>query len=71
MSDDLERTGPEDPNKINVNQSWEVTYWCKILGVTEKELREAVEAVGSLVADVKAHIAVLRQRRRSKPRMGM
>ncbi|WP_375169657.1 DUF3606 domain-containing protein [Marinobacter sp.] len=71
MSDDLERTGPEDPKKININQSWEVTYWCKALGVSEKELREAVEAVGPLVADVKAHIAVLRQRRQSTPSMGM
>lgn len=53
MSDDLDRTQPEDPNKINVNQSWEVSYWTKKLGVTETKLKQAVAAVGVMVDDVK------------------
>ena len=34
MPDDLTRRKPEDPTKINVNQSWEIKYWTKKLGVT-------------------------------------
>jgi len=52
MSDDLDRTQPEDPNKINVNQSWEVSYWTKKFGVTEIKLKQAVAAVGVMVVDV-------------------
>lgn len=73
MTDDLNLTVPDDPKKININQTWEVTYWCKHLNVTEDELREAVEAVGPLVADVEAYITQLRlrKRRHSSPSMGM
>ncbi len=56
MGDDLSRRQPEDPNKINVNQSWEVDYWCKKFGVSEATLRAAVRAVGPMVADVKRHL---------------
>ena len=27
MSDNLKIKQPQDPNKINVNQDWELTYW--------------------------------------------
>ena len=53
MSDDLTRVRPEDPKRINVNQPWEVSYWCKVLGCTEAELRAAVQKVGPMVEDVK------------------
>ena len=56
MSDDLKRIAPEDPNRINVTQAWEVQYWCKALGVTEEELLEAVEQAGSMVEDVKVYL---------------
>ena len=70
MADDLKRTAPEDPKKININQAWEVQYWCKVLGVTEDELREAVEAVGPMVEDVKAYLVGKRMKpRTSGPRM--
>lgn len=70
MSDDLKRTAPEDPNKINMNQSWEVQYWCNALGVTEWELREAVDAVGPMVEDVKRYLISKRLKQRTPgPRM--
>lgn len=56
MSDDLTRRKPEDPTKINVNQSWEMNYWTKKLGVTEQQLRTAVSAVGPLVKNVKSYL---------------
>ncbi len=61
MSDDLDRKGPEDPKKINVNQAWEVSYWCKTLGLTKSELIAAVKAVGVMVVNVKAYIAKLKK----------
>lgn len=56
MSDDLKRKGPEDPKKINVNQYYELLYWSKKFGVTIEELKEAVEAVGPMVSDVKEYL---------------
>lgn len=58
MPDDLTRRKPEDPTKINVNQSWEIEYWTKKLGVTEQQLRTAVNAVGPLVKDVKRYLGL-------------
>lgn len=46
MSDNLKRTHPEDPTKINIGEPWEVTYWSKKWNVTEAELRTAHKAVG-------------------------
>jgi Protein of unknown function (DUF3606) len=56
MPDNLNRTQPEDPNKINVNQQWEAAYWCRTLGVTELALRAAVGAVGPMVRDVRRYL---------------
>ena len=47
MSDDLTIRGPQDPTKVNVNEPWEVRYWCKHWSVTETELKAAVTAVGT------------------------
>ena len=51
--DNLNRRVPEDPQKININQSWEVEYWTKKLLISEKKLRALVAKVGVNVADVK------------------
>lgn len=45
---------PDDANKIvDVKEAWALRYWTQELGVTERELRETVEAVGPMLADVK------------------
>ncbi len=56
MPDDLTRRAPEDRTKININQDWEVAWWCKELGVTEDRLRAAVAAVGPSVAKVSEYL---------------
>ena len=53
MPDDTKIRQPEDPDRINVNQPWEVLYWCRVLGCSETKLRQAVKAVGPMVEDVK------------------
>ncbi|PJZ64122.1 DUF3606 domain-containing protein [Leptospira wolffii] len=54
MTDDLKRKQPEDPNKINVNQDWEIEYWIDALKTSKNKLKQAVDAVGPLVKDVKS-----------------
>jgi len=56
MTDDLKRLSPEDPNKINVNQSWELVYWSKKFRVSPERLAKAVKIVGPMVIDVKKHL---------------
>jgi len=52
MSDNLKRKGPEDPNKINVNQDWELKYWAKKFDVSLVVLKQAVSKSGPMVTDV-------------------
>lgn len=54
--DNLKRRVPEDPQKININQPWEVEYWTKELHISEKKLRTLVAKVGVNVADVKKEL---------------
>lgn len=58
MPDNLKIRQPEDPTKVNVNESWEVDYWTKKWSVTPAKLKEAVKAVGPLVAKVKQYLGV-------------
>ncbi|GMT97499.1 hypothetical protein KH5H1_16180 [Corallococcus caeni] len=56
MSDDLKNRGPKDRARINVNEPWEVSWWCAHFGCTAAQLRAAVQAVGVMTADVKRHL---------------
>ncbi len=47
MSDNLKKTRPQDASRVNVNESWEVTYWCKKFDCTKSELINAVKSVGT------------------------
>ncbi|KON48562.1 DUF3606 domain-containing protein [Mariprofundus ferrooxydans] len=57
MTDDLTKRGPKDRTRINIHEPWEVTYWTKTLGVSEKKLKLAVNTVGVMVKDVKQWLA--------------
>ena len=56
MPDNLTNRGPADRARINVHESWELTYWCKELGVTPEVLKQAVQAVGVMAADVRRYL---------------
>ena len=56
MSDDLSKRRPQDANKVNVHEAWELEYWSKHFGVTPEKLKEAVKAVGVMVSDVKRYL---------------
>lgn len=52
MSDDLNKRGPADATRVNVNEDWEVRYWCQKWGCTEQQLRECVKKAGVMASAV-------------------
>lgn len=62
MSDNLGNRGPADRARVNVNESWEVRWWCNEFGCTEADLRAAVRAVGVMATAVRAWLAQNRTR---------
>jgi hypothetical protein len=53
MADDLHNRGPQDRNRVNTSEEWELKYWTKAFDVTVDQLKAAVKAVGPMVADVR------------------
>jgi hypothetical protein len=56
MPDDPKKTGRQDDERINVNQSHELKYWKDKFGVTEDALKKAVQKVGPMDKDVKKEL---------------
>jgi methyl-accepting chemotaxis protein len=46
MPDDTTKSGGQDRQRINVNQSHELRDWAKSMNTTPEKLKEAVQAVG-------------------------
>ena len=46
MADDRTNRGPQDRNRINLSEDYEVLYWSDKFGVSPEELRAAVQKVG-------------------------
>ena len=46
MADDKADRGRPDRDRININEVYELRYWCDKLGVTKEELAAAVKRVG-------------------------
>jgi hypothetical protein len=56
MSDDKNSTGSPDRDRISLSEEYEIRDWTKSLGVTEDELREAVDAVGNSADKVRQYL---------------
>lgn len=56
MSDNLNNRGPADRSRVNVHEPWEVRWWTQELGVSEAQLRSAVNSVGVSAAAVRRHL---------------
>lgn len=52
MPDNPKKTGSADSQRINVNQSHELSYWTKKWGIMDAVLKSAVDAVGVMATDV-------------------
>ncbi len=57
MADDKTKRGPQDRSRVNVNEDYEVRYWCEKYGCTAEQLRAASKAVGPMADDIEAHLA--------------
>jgi hypothetical protein len=55
-SDDTRNPGRPDRDRINLEQDYEVRDWTRSLGVTENELRKAVQAVGNTASKVREYL---------------
>jgi hypothetical protein len=56
MADDKTKTRPRDARRINLDEPYEIQNWCKSLGLSEQELRDAVAKVGTSAEAVKKHL---------------
>ena len=56
MSDDKNKTGSPDRDRIDVNTDYERQYWTKALGVSGQQLRDAVDQVGTSADAVRRHL---------------
>lgn len=57
MADDKQNVGGADRSRISLGEDYEVRDWTKALGVTEEQLREAVDAVGNSADKVRQYLA--------------
>jgi hypothetical protein len=56
MSDDKSKAGGQDRKRISLSEDYEVRDWAEKFGVSEDELRRAVEKVGNLAEDVEREL---------------
>ena len=56
MVDDKNQVGAADRSRISLGEDYEVRDWTASLGVSEQELREAVDSVGNSADAVRAYL---------------
>ena len=61
MSDSTEKRGSPDRDRSRLSEDHEMGDWSKGLGVTEQQLRSAVEDVGNSAQRVREHLAQSRR----------
>ena len=54
--DDPKIRGPQDRSRVSTEQDYEVRYWSQEFGVSEEQLRQAVQRVGSSADKVREHL---------------
>jgi len=56
MSDDKNKAGQQDRDRINVHEEYELRDWSKKFGVSHEELKAAVGKVGPMAGDVRKYL---------------
>ena len=56
MADDLQKRGPADRSRVNLNEPWEIEWWSKKWSISPETLRAAVTKVGVTAKDVAKHL---------------
>jgi len=57
MTNDSNIVIQPDDWKINMNDAWQVLWWCRYLGLTKSQLEAAIVASGNGIVDVKRYLA--------------
>jgi hypothetical protein len=57
MSDDTNNRGPQDRSRVAIGQDHEVRYWSEKFGVSERQLQDAVDAVGESAEAVENYLS--------------
>ncbi|HEX5447475.1 MAG TPA: DUF3606 domain-containing protein [Pirellulales bacterium] len=53
MSDDRSKRGPQDAQRINLDEDYEVRYWTEELHCSREQLKQTVTKVGVMADDVR------------------
>ena len=56
MSDDKNQTRPQDSQRINLNEDYEVQFWTKELKVSQEQLEKVVKKVGPMASAVRKEL---------------
>ncbi len=56
MADDKKSVGTPDRDRISLSEDYEIRDWTEALGVSEAQLREAVDAVGNSADKVREYL---------------
>jgi hypothetical protein len=46
-----------DDWRINMNDAWQVLWWCRFLGLSKSQLEATVLEAGTLIVDIKRHLS--------------
>jgi len=57
MADDKSKTQPQDAQRVNVNEEYEVQYWSEKFGVSPERLKQAVQKVGTIAKNVEQELS--------------
>ena len=56
MADDKKKTAPQDAQRVNVHEDYEVKYWCNKFRCTPDQLKAAVKKAGVMAKDVETEL---------------
>jgi len=56
MSDDKNKSGGQDRQRINIHQDYELRDWAKSMNTTPERIKEAVQAVGDRAEKVREYL---------------
>jgi uncharacterized protein DUF3606 len=56
MTDDRTKKGIQDRTRINTNEDYELRYWSEKFGVSQDQLKAAVNKVGNSVSAVEKEL---------------
>jgi hypothetical protein len=58
MSDDKSNRGSQDRSRINLNEDYEVRYWCREFGIAPDRLRELIGQLGDSAETIREAVKV-------------